>query len=377
MNTQIDAKLLEMLYFIFLGSIRVFIMIKITISFVLTCFFAFCVQGADGQPPATGKVPKFVIVGNSTNDLGKIPSYEMKTVRFRIKNTGDAPGEIIAFKPTCVCVSGTADKMHLGPQEEAEAQIILDSSLVHGGFLRSVWMETNDPAAPRILLALTGEVIPLFHGIPQSPQQINLAEGATWTNRFTLTATETNVFLGNPIVSTRTNKLSTLITIVTNTQGKTSFDVTLAVTALASGRHPLILKLPIEGHPKLSPIELTIHTRVGLELIAVPPKLMLVPTDQPLTRRMRLMISVPERSVDTNMLTWTPQREGVSVKVAHRPRNAYLTVDLTFLPEAVTKLLQEKDAQMTFHFPNYKSIRVDLVARPEPSADQTKAGKDP
>ena len=96
-------------------------------------------------------------------------------------------------------------------------------------------------------------------------------------------------------------------------------------------------------------------------------------TGEELTRLLHL--SSTGVYLTTNDLTWTPQRKGVSVLVQPRPRTPYLMVTLTLSPEAVTNLLNEKDPQITFHFPNLKSVSLDFFSRPEPSADKTKAGK--
>ena len=340
----------------------------------LACLFALFVQGAGTSPTVTGKAPKMVIVGSRTNDLGKLTCYEVRTNRFRIKNTGEAAGDILAFNPNCYCVTGSADKRHLEPQEEAEVLILLDSSLVHGVFTRSVWVETNDPATPRTLLFVRGEVLPLFNGLPESTQPFGLALGESWTNRFTLTPAETNVFLGAPTLPSRTNKLSASVSVVTNNQGKTSYDVTLVATAHEKGRHPLPLSFQVEGRPNLKPMKLVFTARVGTkELKAIPTKIMLTPTGETLTRRLHL--SSTGKNLTTNDLTWTPQRKGVSVQVQPRAGTLYLMATVTLTPEAANNLLAEKNPKLNFHFPELESVSIDIIAQPKPPADQKKADK--
>ena len=340
------------------------------------CLFAFVVQGADNLPTVTGKVPKITIVGGVTNDMGKINSYEKRSILFRLKNVGESPLDVLKLTPSCSCVSASADKMQLQPQEDAVVTLVLDASMVHGVFKRGLWVETNDPVRSRIYLSLRGEVIPLFTGQPGSRQQFSIANGAAYTNRFTLTQSETNVFLGTPIIQTNTNKLLATANMATKvTEGKTSYEVTLVVTGLASGRHSLTVSIPVEGLPNLRPIEVTYDARIGLELKALPPKVMLINSDQPLTRHLRLMAS--EKNLATNSLTWTPQREGVSVQLQPTPKSSFLTVTLTFSPEAVAKLLKEKDAGMAFHYPNYKSATVSFISKTEPAADTNSAAQAP
>ena len=334
----------------------------------ITFFALVCrAQGSEG------KVPHFELVGDGTNELGKIVRYEKKTARFRLKNAGNAPGAIRSIIPTCSCVSGTSDKTWVQPREETEIQATLDPFNVHGVFERVLWVETNDPACPRIPLSLRGEVIPLFQGLPESPQQVVLPEGAFWTNRFTLTGVETNLFLGTPTLDTDTNKLRATVSVATNTHGKTSSDVTLVIATLASGYHSLYLSLPAEGRPDLPPVKLTFHVHVGLELKVAPSRIPLTPTGQPLTRRLHIM--TPDKILSTNSLTWTSSTEGVSVLMQPSPKGSFLMATLTLSPQAVTNLLQEKDAQMTFHYPNYKSARVSFFSQPAPLADTSKPPK--
>ena len=315
-----------------------------------------------------------MLVSADDQEFGKISSFEKKTALFRLKNAGDAPGDILRFIPTCSCISGTADKMRLEPQEETEVRIVLDASAVSGGFKRTLWVETNDPAQPRILLSVRGEVTPLFNGLPPSHQRVVLAEGETWTNRFTLTEAETNLFLREPILSADTNKLFATVSLVTNTQGKTSYDVTLIVTPLAAGRYPLSLAFPVGGRPNLRPLQVSFDVQIGSELKAFPSRIMLIPSEQPQTRFVHIM--TPEKNLNTNALSWTPQREGVSVLVEPSPKSTFIRATLTLSPEAVAKLLKEQDAQMTFHYRNIKSTSVSFFARPEPATHTVKSAKD-
>ena len=337
------------------------------------CLFTFFVQGATVPPPVTGKAPKLRLAGMGIQELGKIAGYEKKSVPFLLKNTGDAPAEILRIITSCSCLTGSASKMLLGPQEETLITLVLDASMVHGAFKRTLWVETNDPSLSRFPLSVQGETLPLFLGLPESAQQFTLAEGASWTNRFTLTAAETNLFLRNPSIATDTNMLRATATMITRTPGTTSFDVVLSITALASGHHSLSLSIPVEGRPKSRPIKLYYYVQVGSELKAIPSKVMLMPTEKPLIRN--LYVLVADRNPATNLLTWTPQREGVSVRILPSPKSAFLMASLTLSPQAVTKLMKETNAQLIFHYPNYKPVSVSFFSRSETPTNAVTAAK--
>ena len=326
----------------------------------LVMLLSLCAQGADTQPPATNKVPAIALVGKDTTELGTINGYGKQTVSYRFKNTGEAPGEILSFVPSCACISASADKMRLPPQEEAVVTVTLDASMVHGSFKRNVWVVTNDPKKPRTALILRGEARPLFLGRPASPQRVVLAEGAAWTNRFTLTQAETNLFVGTPSIKIEGDKLTAAATLTTNTQGKASFEVTLVVTALAPGGHQMYLTLPIHGRPDVSPMKLTYFFRVGSKsLRAIPSRVVLAPTEQPLTRK--LHIKTVEKDVATNALSWTPELKGVSVQVQPSSKESHLLITLTLSPEAVTNLLAETDAEITFNYPGHAPVSADFI----------------
>jgi len=327
-------------------------------SFVF--LLSLCVQSAETLPPSTGKGAVIALVGKDTTELGTINGYGKQTVSFRFKNTGEAAGEILSFVPSCACITASADKMRLPPQEEAVVTVTLDASMVHDAFKRSVWVVTNDPKKPRTALVLKGEARPLFLGRPASPQRIVLAEATTWTNRFTLTQAETNLFVGAPSIKIEGDKLTAAATLTTNTQGKTSFEVTLVVTALAPGGHQMYLTLPIHGRPDVSPMKLTYFFRVGSKsLRAIPSRVVLAPTEQPLTRK--LHIKTVEKDVATNALSWTPERKGVSVQVQPSSKESHLLITLTLSPEAVTNLLAETDAEITFNYPGHAPVSADFI----------------
>ena len=371
-------------------------MFRFLISF--SCLIVLSALGLNNPPNASGKAPHIVFVGNDADTLekgargnrktarldqpdqylkksfyfGKIKCYEKQTVSFRLKNTGEGTGAILSLKPTCSCVSSTADKMRFGNQEEIEVRVMVDPIFVNGVFNRGLWVETNDPERPHLYISLRGEVLPLFYGLPKpnaEPQQFVLTEGASWTNRFTFTEAETNLHLGTPSITADTNKLHVAATLKTNTntQKNTSFDITLVVTALASGRHLIVLSIPVTGRPNLKPVKLAFYANVGAEeLKAAPSRVSLTPTEQPLTRKLYIMTA--NMSSPTNaLLTWTPQRKGVTVHVQANTNNLYMQVTLTLSPEAVSNLLKENDPKLTFNCPNYRSVSVNFVSRPEPS----------
>lgn len=311
---------------------------------------------------ASVKLPKVTIVGSSTNTIGKIPSYITQTVRFRVKNSGEATAQILNLRPTCPCVTATAEKASLQPNEETEIVLKLDPESVHGVFKRGLWVETSDPVNRRHLLVVQGEVIPLFLNAPEPTQSILFQDaGSVWTNRFTLTASETNLFVGQPKLQFDSTSINTALTIVTNqTPTATSFDVTMVVTALKTGRYFLRLTLLPEGRTEhLRSLSFSYTLRVGTALKVVPSKVLLTPTDQPVTRK--LMIQTSDKAAETNALSWTPQRQGLSVYVTPSTIKSNLRIILAITPSANAELLKAKEPKLTFQYPNHKPFDLEFV----------------
>ncbi len=329
------------------------------------------------QAARAGQTPRFELVGSDTVELGQVTCFENKTVVFRLKNSGAVSGAIQRIIPTCSCLTVTSDKTWVKPQEEAELRVVLDTSKVHGAFKRVLWVDTTDPALSHFALTLQGEARPLFKGLPETPQQVVLPVGASWTNRFTLAGAFPGLSLGCPTLATDTNALSATVDLVTNARGAVSYTLTLAVSTLAPGRHTLVLTLPAEGRPNLPPIKLTYHIHAGLALRTIPSKISLNPTNQPLSFLLHVMtadrqVTTSDASLDPRSLTWTPRREGVSVSVEKNPKFQLLQARLTLSPEAVTNLLEETDPQLTFQYPNYAPacLRFAVPPKPAPEAGQ-------
>jgi hypothetical protein len=281
-------------------------------------FLAASILSAAGAEP--GK-PRFELAGPDTCDLGVIGPFDKQAARFRLKNVGTAPGAVLRLIPTCSCINGTADKTWVQPQEEVEIHLVLDPLTLKGTFKRVLWVDTTAKKSARFPFTLTGSVRPLFDGLPEHPQQIVLPEGASWTNRLTRTPTVPAYALGPPAVEADTNALAADVAVIANAHGQTSaYTLTLTVSPRTSGRHTLVVALPVEGSLPHPPVKLAFHFSVGLTLKIVPSSVRLSPADRPQSFFFNLMPSdrhvvTTDKNLTTNRLSWTPERKGVSVLV--------------------------------------------------------------
>ena len=321
----------------------------------MTCVYPACAKAA----PETGQ-PQLKLLDTPSVSLGKIHAYEEKRVPFRFKNTSSTPASVLALHPTCPCVQGAADKMLTPPGEEMVVTLILNPSDIHGDFQRGLWVNFNDPAQKRVLLNVTGEVEPLFAGMPSEPLSLqSMDTSVVWTNRYTLTAGEAGFRLGAPQAETNAG-LRTEVTLVTNTTERISYDLTLVVTPLAPGRHRTSVTLPVEGGSRPLTLRLDLQARVGLALAISPVQLNLYASGSPVTQR--LLVRTDDDDVKAAALTWTPRLEGVKVDVKPTKRSSNLLVTVQLAPEAIRQLRAQKDAQLLFRYPKHTSAAVRFVA---------------
>lgn len=314
------------------------------------------------QQKAEPQHTQFQLVSKQTVEVGELPSYAVKTVPFRFKNKGEKVANINGLISTCPCISATADKMVIQPNEEAVVTLRLDASKVHDAFRRGVWIETNDAENPRLLLSVSGVIRPLFSGLPPMPIRIvSSGKGNVLTNTYTVTATETNLFLGPPVIATN-GEIRLVVSVTTNTaQEKAVYTIQTVLTALGSGKSAASASLPIEGRPNQNfrPLTLLFQSVAGATLRVAPSRIMISPASRLLSRQLRVATS--EKNADPAALTWAPQIEGVSVQVSPTLMKSSLSVTLSFTPESVEKLTDGKQAKITFSYPNHKPASVEFT----------------
>jgi len=316
------------------------------------------------QQKAEPQHTQFQLLGEQIVEVGELPSYVVKTVPFRFKNKGEKVANINGLISTCPCISATADKMVIQPNEEAIVTLRLDTSQVRDTFRRGVWIETNDADNPRLLLSVKGVIRPLFSGLPPMPIRIvSSGKESVWTNTHTVTATETNLFLGTPVIETN-GAIRLAVSVTPSTaQEKGVYTIQTILTSLGSGKSAASVSFPIEGRPNqnLRPLTLLFQNVVGAALRVVPSRIAVSPASRRMMMLSRqLRVATSEKQADPTALTWSPQTEGVSVQVSPAPMKSSLSVTLSFTPEAVQKLIAGKQSTITFSYPNHKPASVEV-----------------
>jgi hypothetical protein len=98
-------------------------------------------------------------------DFGRVQAAAPNEHEFRIANIGSAPLRIerVALTPPLRMASMRAQ---IAPGAEARLRIQLDTRTLAGRYDGRVLLFTNDPAAPEVELAVTGEVVPAIELSP-------------------------------------------------------------------------------------------------------------------------------------------------------------------------------------------------------------------
>ena len=327
---------------------------------------------ANAQTGSSAAMPLIELVGTNRVTLGPISSYEHKRFEFTFRNPGDIPVKITKLTATCACVRGYPENVEIPPKKESKVTLELNPLLVHGTFKRGLWVSTTDPRNKQILLTVEGAILPPFNGCPDSPLVFRQGEpGAAWTNTFTVTANETNYYLGVPVIQDGGN-MPASISLVTNKADKMSYAVTLIVRPQSTGRNNANFEIPVLGAPGLPPLRLLVQGRIGTELNVSPRQIAFASPDQGGVFRFVVRtdekqldpfaVRTGEKQLDPKLLTFSPAIDGITADVkASTKRRFSLLVTLSFTPQAVKTLHQQKDAAITFDYPKYKGSRIPVV----------------
>ncbi len=108
--------------------------------------------------PALANVPK-LFISFTSYDFGKIPESETVEHVFILKNTGQAPLEIISATPDCNCTKVRLSTNRITAGKQGEITVTYNSQKQSGSFTKLVIIETNDPVEPVKIIKIKGTVI--------------------------------------------------------------------------------------------------------------------------------------------------------------------------------------------------------------------------
>ncbi len=137
--------------------------------------FALAVAGAVAQesskpaepakkPVATGPRP-IIESPKVRQDFGEVYERPKFEYSFVVKNRGKADLVISEVKPGCGCTVANFDKV-IAPGQEGKIELVLDGTRVHGEFVKTAQVLSNDPDHPELTLTIAGNKVPFLKVVP-------------------------------------------------------------------------------------------------------------------------------------------------------------------------------------------------------------------
>ena len=339
------------------------------------CLYLVCVSFQHtglAKPAPDANTPCLELLGTNTISLGRISEFKHQQATFLFTNRSDQTLSVLALRRTCSCINSSIDRKSVPPGGSAVVTMGVDPTSIRGSFTRGLWVSFPGAAKKRVLLSLTGEVMPLFDGLPSKMIDLRspFVDNVCWTNRYILTATDPRVRLGTPVVGTN-SYMKVEASLVTNASEKTSYTLSLVSTPLSRGRAKTQILLPVTGIKDIPDLRIGIASRVGLALSVNPDGLFLIPTDFPVKRR--FLVRTDAEVAEPAALTWSPQIEGLFIEAKQTKTKSGLLITLQLSPETVTRLLAQKETPLTFHYPQHTPATVLIQpAKEEGEEDEEK-----
>jgi len=93
-----------------------------------------------------------------TFDFGTIFQEDRVDHEFVVRNIGDAPLKIDKVTSSCGCTAVLPPKKEIAPGATAPIRVTFRSGRMKGPISKSIYVESNDPAQPKVTLTITGVV---------------------------------------------------------------------------------------------------------------------------------------------------------------------------------------------------------------------------
>lgn len=110
------------------------------------------------KPQELAQAPKALFTKQEVN-LGRVPKGETKVVPIPVKNNGKKPLKILQVKPSCSCLSASAEKYILYQGETTHVNVLLNTSEMDGLQTKSVTIFTNDPSNHTQKIVIKSDIV--------------------------------------------------------------------------------------------------------------------------------------------------------------------------------------------------------------------------
>lgn len=97
-------------------------------------------------------------VADSNHNFGKIAQGTAVRYEFILRNTGDAPLEIIEVRPSCGCTTAGDWPRTIKPGESGKLPIRMETAQFAGAITKTITLTTNDPSRPQTVLEIKADI---------------------------------------------------------------------------------------------------------------------------------------------------------------------------------------------------------------------------
>jgi len=115
-----------------------------------------------GYSQLGSSAPARLLVQPGSYDFGAV-SVKAETT-FLMRNTGDAPLEILGLSTSCGCTAAWADQQVIMPGAQTTLHVSFDPTVhedIQGQVFRQVYVRSNDPDQPEATIDLRATIVPL------------------------------------------------------------------------------------------------------------------------------------------------------------------------------------------------------------------------
>jgi hypothetical protein len=91
-------------------------------------------------------------------DFGEIYQNEQDSHEFVFRNVGTSTLKIQKVRSTCGCAAAVMSENELEPGEQGTIKVVFRSGRYRDKVTKRIYVDTNDPAAPRVTLTVTAQV---------------------------------------------------------------------------------------------------------------------------------------------------------------------------------------------------------------------------
>jgi hypothetical protein len=101
--------------------------------------------------------PRLQVV-EPNHDFGSVPQGSSVRHDFKLRNTGDAPLEIIDVRPSCGCTTAGEWTRTIKPGETGTLPIQMETAQFAGAIAKTITISSNDPSRPQAVLEVKADV---------------------------------------------------------------------------------------------------------------------------------------------------------------------------------------------------------------------------